>query len=122
MWGIVANRWQTGSGGSGVLLGAQFERYYSGGYQVSTNSYADVTNLFDVDGDGATGGSGDTVTMPTQVRPRYETGNRVRSGFSGSVQWRPCDALELTLHTNHHPSGGHSYTKQPSVQPDGDRT
>src|SRR3546814_6061649 len=88
MWGIVANRWQTGSGGSGVLLGAQFERYYSGGYQVSTNSYADVTNLFDVDGDGATGGSGDTVTMPTQVRPRYETGNRVRSGFYGAVQWR----------------------------------
>src|SRR3546814_10996768 len=94
---LVSNRWQTGIGEIGVLLGAQFERYYSGGYQVSTNSYADVTNLFDVDGDGATGGSGDTVTMPTQVRPRYETGNRVRSGFYGAVQWRPSDALELHL-------------------------
>src|SRR3546814_5062845 len=34
--GIVSNRWQTGIGEIGVLLGAQFERYYSGGYQVST--------------------------------------------------------------------------------------
>src|SRR3546814_1011770 len=118
MWGIVANRWQTGSGGSGVLLGAQFERYYSGGYQVSTNSYADVTNLFDVDGDGATGGSGDTVTMPTQVRPRYETGNRVRSGFYGAVQWRPSDALELHLATIDRHSGCHYYTQQLSHQPD----
>src|SRR3546814_19285086 len=27
--GIVSNRWQTGIGEIGVLLGAQFERYYS---------------------------------------------------------------------------------------------
>ncbi|MBB5704876.1 TonB-dependent receptor [Sphingopyxis panaciterrulae] len=120
--GIVSNRWQTGIGEIGVLLGAQFERYYSGGYQVSTNSYADVTNLFDVDGDGATGGSGDTVTMPTQVRPRYETGNRVRSGFYGAVQWRPSDALELHLDTIYSHSGGHSYTQQLSVQTDGATT
>src|SRR3546814_16323399 len=39
--GIVSNRWQTGIGEIGVLLGAQFERYSSGGYQVSTNSFAD---------------------------------------------------------------------------------
>ena len=120
--GVVSNRWQTGIGEIGVLLGAQFERYYSGGYQVSTNSYADVANLFDVDGDGATGGSGDAVTMPTQVRPRYETGDRVRSGFYGALQWRPSDALELHLDTIYSHSGGHSYTQQLSVQTDGATT
>src|SRR3546814_1361861 len=60
--------------------------------------------------------------MPTQVRPRYETGNRVRSGFYGAVQWRPSDALELHLDTIYSHSGGHSYTQQLSVQTDGATT
>src|SRR3546814_18192101 len=60
--------------------------------------------------------------MPTQVRPRYETGNRVRSGFYGAVQWRPSDALELHLDTIYSHSGGHSYTQQLSVKTDGATT
>src|SRR3546814_2993206 len=60
--------------------------------------------------------------MPTQVRPRYETGNRVRSGFYGAVQWRPSDALELHLDTIYSHSGGHYYTQQLSVQTDGATT
>ncbi len=120
--GVVSNRWQTGIGEIGVLLGAQFERFYSGGYQVSTNTYGTNTSLFDVDGDGSTGGTGDAVTMPSQVRPRYETGNRARTGLYGALQWRPSDAVELHLDTIYNYSGGHSYTQQLSVQTDGATT
>jgi TonB-dependent receptor len=120
--GIVSNRWQTGIGEVGVLLGGQFERFYSGGYQTSTNGYSDNTSLFDVNGDGAKGTPADTVTLPSQVRPRYEIGNRVRSGFYGAVQWRPSDALEFHLDTIYTHSGGHSYTQQLSVQTDGAST
>ncbi len=115
--GIVSNRWDTGIGEIGVLLGGQFERFYSGGYQTSTNGYSETTDLFDVNGDGAATDA-DAVTVPGRVRPRYEIGDRVRSGFYGAVQWRPSDALELHLDTIYTHSGGHSYTQQLSVEAD----
>jgi TonB-dependent receptor len=104
--GVVSNRWDTGIGEVGLLVGGQFERYYSAGYQDGTNTYADNTSLF----------AGDTVTIPSQVRPGYETGNRVRSSAYGSLQWRPSDALEFHLDTIYSYSGGHSYTQQLAVQ------
>lgn len=104
--GVVSNRWNTGIGEVGLLVGGQFERYYSAGYQDGTNSYADNTSLF----------AGDTVTIPSQVRPGYETGERVRSSAYGSLQWRPSDSLEFHLDTIYSHSGGHSYTQQLAVQ------
>jgi len=107
--GIVSDRWQTGLGEFGLLVGGQFERYYSGGYQVSTNTYGDNATLF----------PGETVTIPGQVRPRYETGMRVRSAIYSSAQWRPSGNLEFHLDLLDTHSGGHSFTQQLTVQPDG---
>ncbi len=118
--GVVSNRWDTPIGEVGVLVGGQFERVYSAGYQVSTNVYADNRNLFDRDGDGVfPNDAGDVVTLPSQVRPRYETGTRTRSTAYGAVQWKPSDALELHADVNYAYSGGRSYTQQLSIQTDG---
>ncbi|HEU4960621.1 MAG TPA: TonB-dependent receptor [Sphingomonas sp.] len=113
--GVVSNRWKTDIGEIGVLVGGQFERYYSAGYQDAANSYSNNTALFDLNGDGQHN-SADTVTIPSQVRPGYETGNRVRSAAYGSLQWRPSDSLEFHLDTMYSHSGGHSYTQQLAVQ------
>ncbi|WNO52382.1 TonB-dependent receptor [Stakelama saccharophila] len=117
--GVVSNRWDTGAGEVGVLLGGQFERYYSAGYQVSTNTYGDNNTLFDVNGNGVAGEDADTVTLPTQVRPRYETGDRVRSAAYGAVQWQVSPQLELHTDVLYEHSGGHSFTQQLSVRTDG---
>lgn len=118
--GVVSNRWDTPVGEIGLLFGGQFERVYSAGYQVSTNAYADNRNLYDRDGDGVfPNDAGDTVTLPSQVRPRYETGNRVRSTAYGAVQWKPSSNLEVHGDLTYSYSGGRSYTQQLSVQTDG---
>lgn len=113
--GVVSNRWSTGAGEFGLLLGGQYERYYSAGYQASTNGYADNTTLFDVDGDGSTGGEGDVVTLPGQVRMRYETGDRERSALYGAAQWAPNDTLTIHADALYTYSGGHSFTQQLAI-------
>jgi len=117
--GVVSNRWQTGLGEVGLLVGGQFERFYSAGYQSSANTYADRTDLFDVNGDGSVGSAADTVTIPGQITETYETGNRVRSAVYGSAQWRPSDSLEFHLDGLYSYSGGHSYTRQLGVSNSG---
>ena len=118
--GVVSDRWDTPIGEVGVLVGGQFERVYSAGYQVSTNAYADNRNLYDRDGDGVfPNDAGDAITLPSQVRPRYETGNRVRSTAYGAVQWKPSPDFELHGDLTYSYSGGRSYTQQLSVQTDG---
>ncbi len=121
--GVVSDRFETGAGEIGVLIGGQFERVYSGGYQVSTNAYTNTTSLYDRDGDGVfnttPADTGDTVQIPSQVRPRYETGNRVRSTIYGAVQWAPSSDLTIHADVTQSHSGGHSFTQQLSVQTDG---
>lgn len=120
--GVVSDRFETGAGEFGVLLGGQYERFYSGGYQVSTNAYTNSTSLYDRDGDGnfntSPADTGDTVQLPSQVRPRYEIGNRVRATFYGAAQWAPSPDLTFHADVTHSYSGGHSYTQQLSVQTD----
>ena len=117
--GAISDRFQTGIGEIGVLLGASYERFYSGGYQVSTNVYADTRSVFDRDGNGVRNQAADLVTIPSQIRPRYEEGNRVRSSIYGALQWAP--SPDLTFHADalQTHSGGHSFTQQLSVQTDG---
>ena len=117
--GAISDRFQTGIGEIGVLVGGSFERFYSGGYQVSTNVYSDTRSVFDRDGNGVRNQAGDLVTIPSQVRPRYEEGDRVRSSIYGAVQWAP--SPDLTFHADalQAHSGGHSFTQQLSVQTDG---
>lgn len=117
--GVVSNRWALGGGEFGLLVGGQYERYYSGGYQSSTNGYSDNVNLFDVDESGATGTAGDVVTVPGQVRMRYETGDRVRSALYGAAQWAPNDALTIHADAIYTYSGGHSFTQQMAVNNSG---
>jgi TonB-dependent receptor len=116
--GVLSDRWDTSIGEIGVLVGGQFEKYYSAGYQVATNNYSDNTSLFDVNGDGAKGTPADTVTIPGQVRPEYETGNRLRESAYGSVQWRPSSDFELHLDTIYTKSNGAAIMKQLAVKPD----
>lgn len=119
---VVSNRWNLGGGEVGVMLGGQFERFYSGGYQASTNAYADNTALFDVDGDGVRGEAADTVTLPGQVRARYETGDRVRSSLYGSLQWSPSPNFTISVDGLYSHSGGHSFTQQLTLSQDGSTT
>ncbi|WP_213979855.1 TonB-dependent receptor [Sphingomonas sp. dw_22] len=120
--GVVSDRFETGAGEIGVLFGGQYERVYSGGYQVSTNAYANTTSLYDRDGDGTFNATpadaGDTVQIPSQIRPRYETGDRVRSTIYGAVQWAPSPDLTFHADVTRSHSGGHSFTQQISVQAD----
>jgi len=120
--GVVSNKWQTGIGEVGVLVGGQFERFYSAGYQVSTNTYSDVNTLFDVNGDGVKGTPADVVTVPGQIRPEYETGDRLRESAYGSVQWRPASDFELHLDTFYSKSNGAALMKQLSVKTDSSTT
>lgn len=116
--GVISDRWDSPIGEIGVLVGGQYERYYSAGYQVSTNSYSDNTSLFDVNGDGATGTAADTVTIPGQIRPEYETGDRLRESAYGTVQWRPASDLEFHLDTFYSKSNGAATMGQLSVKSD----
>ncbi|UIJ45323.1 TonB-dependent receptor [Sphingomonas cannabina] len=118
--GVVSDRFDSGIGEIGVLVGGQYERFYSAGYQVSTNVYGNTNNLYDRDGDGVfPNDSGDAVTVPTQFRPRYETGNRVRSTMYAALQWQPSPELEIHADAMRSHSGGHSFTQQLSIQIDG---
>jgi iron complex outermembrane receptor protein len=121
--GVVSDRFDTGIGEIGILLGGQYERVYSGGYQVSTNAYTNSTSLYDRDGDGnfntTPADTGDTVQIPSQVRPRYETGDRVRSTIYAAAQWQASPDLLFHADFTRSHSGGHSFTQQLSVQTDG---
>ena len=119
---VLSNRFDTGIGEIGVLVGGQFERVFSGGYQTSTNAYADNRNLFDRDGDGAfPNDAGDVVTLPSQVRGRYETGRLTRSSIYGALQWRPVEELTLYANAMRFNTKSTSATQQLSVQTDGAR-
>lgn len=118
---VVSNRFDTGIGEIGILVGGQYERVFSGGYQVSTNAYTDNRNLYDRDGDGIfpNDPSGDAVTLPSQVRPRYETGDLTRSALYAAVQWKPSDTLTIHADATRLYTGSHSATRQLSIQTDG---
>lgn len=117
--GAVSDRWDTGGAGEfGLLLGGQWEHVYSGGYQTSTNAYADSKALFDVNNNGIKNEAADNVTLPTQVRPRYETGYRLRAAAYASAQWKISDFEFFVDYLFAH-SGGHSFTQQFQVRTDG---
>ncbi|PZR44817.1 MAG: TonB-dependent receptor, partial [Stutzerimonas stutzeri] len=117
---VLSNRFDTGIGEIGVLVGGQFERVFSGGYQTSTNAYSDNRNLFDRDGDGVfPNDAGDVVTLPSQVRGRYETGRLTRSSVYGAIQWRPVEELTLYANAMRFNTKSTSATQQLSVQTDG---
>ncbi|WP_347304617.1 TonB-dependent receptor (plasmid) [Croceibacterium sp. TMG7-5b_MA50] len=116
---IVSDIVQVGSGELGLMVGGQYEDFYSAGYQTSTNAYADNTALFDVNGNGVRGQAADRVTIPGQVRARYETGERTRAALYSSVQWRPVPEFTLSLDGLYTHSNGRSATQQLTVQTDG---
>ncbi|WP_336969203.1 TonB-dependent receptor [Sphingobium aromaticiconvertens] len=116
--GVVSNRWALGSGEFGVMLGGQYETFYSGGYQASTNAYADNRALFDVNGNGIRNEAADTITLPGQVRARYELGKRTRSALYAAVQWRPAPEFTLSLDGLYTHSNGRSATQQLTLQTD----
>lgn len=119
---IVSNRFAAGSGEVGIMLGGQYEDFYSGGFQTSTNAYADNRALFDVNGNGIRNETADTVTIPGQVRARYELGARTRAALYAAAQWRPNPDLTISLDGMYTHSNGRSATQQLTVQTDGQTT
>lgn len=119
---IISNRFDVGSGEVGLMIGGQYEDFYSGGFQTTTNAYADNRALFDVNGNGIRNEAADTVTIPGQVRARYELGKRTRAAGYVAAQWRPMPDLTVSLDGMYLHSNGRSATQQLTVQTDGATT
>lgn len=115
--GLASTRWDTDAGEFGVLLGGQWEQVNSGGHQTNANIYSNRTDLYDLDGDGVfPGDAGDTISAPTQVRSRYEQGERIRGSLYASAQWRPNPDLTFFLDGFYIYSGGYSNTQALTVR------
>jgi len=76
--GLISDRWATGIGDVGVLLGASYNK----------RRYEDQT-AFDFVYSGA------PIPTPDTVGGIYQDGDRARTAFNASLQWRPSDNLEL---------------------------
>ncbi|WBO21563.1 TonB-dependent receptor [Sphingomonas abietis] len=76
--GLVSDRWDTGIGELGLLIGASYNK----------RRYEDQV-AFDFDA------SGTPVATPDTVGGTYTDGNRRRIGLNASAQWRPSDKLEF---------------------------
>lgn len=76
--GLVSDRWDTGIGELGLLVGASYNR----------RKYEDQI-AFDFDS------SGTPVATPDTVGGQYIDGDRRRIGLNASAQWRPSPNLEF---------------------------
>ncbi len=115
--GIASNRWTTAIGEFGLLVGGQWEQVNSGGHQTNANIYSNRQDLYDYDGDGVfPGDSGDIISAPTQIRSRYEQGERIRASFYASAQWRPNPDLTFYMDGFYTFSGGFSNTQSLTVR------
>lgn len=103
---LVSNRWDTGIGEVGVLLGVTYERVTTGAYDTNVNTYVNRTDLI----------PGSTVTAPTQAQARYTYGDRTRFTVTGSAQWKPTDELSFYVDGLYAYSNGKSATQSLAVQ------
>ena len=83
---LVSDRWDTGIGEIGVLVGGSYTRLR---YLDSTRSNTDFVGNFGI------GPGGANVRFPDIQRVGFGEGDRVRPSVNGAVQWRPAPGLEL---------------------------
>lgn len=84
--GYASNRWETGAGEFGLLVGGSFQRQRNALDLLTTNG----NNL-------QTGAGGTNIDAPTTVYKRYFYNDKELSTGYGSLQWRPNDALEMVV-------------------------
>ncbi len=82
--GYLSNRWDTGMGQVGVLVGGSFQRQRNGLDLLTTNGNTLQTNA-----------GGTNVDAPTAVYKRYFFNDKELATGYGSLQWRPSDTLEM---------------------------
>ncbi len=84
--GYASNRWDTGMGDIGILVGGSFQRQRNALDLLTTNG-----NRLQ------TGPGGTNIDAPTSVYKRYFFNNKELATGYGSLQWRPNDALEMVV-------------------------
>jgi TonB-dependent receptor len=94
---LVSNRWKTGNGGEfGALVAASYQKYH---YQDQT-----IFN-FDFEPRNVTTIPGQTsIMVPATLGDIVQPGNRARTAYTASFQWKPTSELELysdLLYTNY---------------------
>jgi iron complex outermembrane receptor protein len=81
---LITDRWDTGIGEIGVLVGASYTQLkYKDSERSNTDFIADP-NI-----------NGQTVRFPDVQRINYSVGDRARPSANASVQWRPAAGLEF---------------------------
>lgn len=83
---LVSNRWESGIGEIGVLVGGSYTRLR---YLDSTRSNTDFV------ANSGIGAGGANVRFPDIQRIDFGEGDRVRPSLNGAIQWRPAPGLEL---------------------------
>lgn len=97
--GLVSNRWDTGIGEIGILVGGSYQKGAFRSDDVAIEPFS--TNIaYDRDGNG-TIGAGDTVVAPLGGGDTYQVGNRRRIGVNGMLQWKPNSDLEFYVDGNY---------------------
>ncbi len=84
--GYLSNRWETGIGDVGILIGGSFQRQRNALDLLTTNGNALQTNA-----------GGTNVDAPTSVYKRYFFNDKELSTGYGSLQFRPSDELEMAV-------------------------
>lgn len=103
--GLISDRFDTGAGEIGVLLGAAYLKSASRIDAIGLEPFNDRCNIVDFNGNGSfPGGSpsggkcadaGDRVISPNGGGVTAGITNRERLTLNGIVQWRPASGLEL---------------------------
>jgi TonB-dependent receptor len=84
--GYLSNRWDTGLGEVGVLVGGSFQRQRNGLDLLTTNGNTLQTNA-----------GGANIDAPTSVYKRYFFNDKEVSTAYGALQFRPNDELEMVV-------------------------
>jgi TonB-dependent receptor len=93
---LASDRYQTGIGEIGVLVSLVYQQRSFGSYRNSIGTFAPVTSLYDLNGNGVfPNDPGDAIEVTTDAGTRYATGQRRRYGVNSSLQWAPSDNLEF---------------------------
>ncbi|MES3150771.1 TonB-dependent receptor [Sphingomonas faeni] len=105
--GLISNRWDTGIGEIGVLVGGSYQKgaFRSDDISIEPTSQ-NVAYDFDRNGqiDRAADGliaAADRINVPLGGGNTYQVGNRRRIGLNGALQWKPTSDLELYIDGNY---------------------
>lgn len=102
--GLISDRFDTGAGEFGFLLGAAYLESANRQDGASVEPFNARYNFVDYDGDGyfpgtappaATADPGDLVIVPNGAGNNIFTSERERTSINGMLQWKPSEAVEV---------------------------